>query len=142
MKIITNASKRTTCFPFLSIGDSIVGLVQVLLEQHNADRNLTIQILRLSTQINYEYERLHLARLLSLYIHMYEPHSAREDTVLYPAFRGLVDPKKFEQLGEQFEETEEQKFGKNGFEHVVGRIAEIEQKLGIYSLSQYTPRTF
>ena len=129
-------------FPVFIHSGRYVGLVQVLLEQHNAARNMTIQILQLSTQINYEHERLRLVYLLSFYIYMYEPHSAREDTVLFPAFRGLIDPKKFEQLGERFEEIEEQKFGKNGFEHVVDRVAQIEQALGIYDLSQYTQRNF
>ena len=91
-------------FPVFIQKGQYVELVQVLLEQHNAARNLTIQILQFSAQINYEHERLYLAYLLSLYIRMYEPHSAREDTVLYPAFRRLVDPGTFERLGELFEE--------------------------------------
>jgi hypothetical protein len=73
---------------------------------------------------------------------MYVPHSAREDTVIFPAFRDLVSPEEFKQLGELFEDIEEQKFGKNGFQRIVDHIARIEQSLGIYDLSQYTPKFY
>lgn len=130
-------------FPdFLQSGQH-VELVQVLQEQHNAARHLTNLLLRFSLmQISYEQEHLQLAYLLSLYIRMYEPHSAREDTVLFPAFRSLLAQRKFEQLGKLFEEIEEQNFGKNGFQRIVDEVAEIEQSLGIYDLSQFTPKTY
>jgi hemerythrin-like domain-containing protein len=51
-----------------------------------------------------------LYHLLSMYIRMYEPHSAREDTVIFPGFRQLVSPNRFNRSGEKFEEIEEQKF--------------------------------
>jgi len=70
---------------------------------------------------------------------MYDPHSAREDTVVFPAFHGLVTPEEFKKLGETFEDIEEEKFGKDGFNHIVNDIAKIEQVLGIYNLSQFTP---
>lgn len=70
---------------------------------------------------------------------MYEPHSAREDTVVFPAFHELVTPEEFEKLGDLFEEIEEQKFGKEGFKHIVNEVAKIEKVLGIYDLAQFTP---
>lgn len=70
---------------------------------------------------------------------MYEPHSAREDTVVFPAFHNMVSEEMLKELGEKFEEIEEQKFGKNGFQSIVRQIAQIEQALGIYELGQFTP---
>lgn len=70
---------------------------------------------------------------------MYDPHSAREDTVIFPAFHKLVPAQEFKELGERFEEIEEQKFGENGFEHIVNEVANIEKVLGIYNLAQFTP---
>jgi hypothetical protein len=76
---------------------------------------------------------------VSLYIRMYEPHEAREDTVLFPALRKLVGSKAFKELGERFEQIEERLFGKNGFQRIVDQVAQLEKALGIYELSQYTP---
>ena len=40
---------------------------------------------------------------LRQFIRMYNPHEAREDTVLFPAFRGIVSANEFDSLGEDFE---------------------------------------
>jgi hemerythrin-like domain-containing protein len=71
---------------------------------------------------------------------MYRPHEAREDTVLFPAIRSLMTAKEFDKLGDQFEDREHQLFGEHGFEKIVAQVAEIEKSLGIYDLSQFTPR--
>jgi len=42
---------------------------------------------------------------------MYRAHAAREDTVLFPALRGLVGKKEYEEMGEQFEDTEKSLLG-------------------------------
>jgi hypothetical protein len=52
-----------------------------------------------------------------------------------------VSPREFDELGEKFEDRENQLFGKDGFEKMVQSTGEIEKKLGIYELSQFTPRT-
>jgi hypothetical protein len=70
---------------------------------------------------------------LSSYIRMYEPYSAREDTVVFPEFHNIIS-------AETFEEIEEPKFGKNGFQPVVLQISQIEQSLGIFDLEQFTPK--
>lgn len=62
---------------------------------------------------------------------MYEPHSVREDTVVFPAFHELVTPEEFKELGERFEEIEKQKFGENGFQHIVNEVTKIEKVKGI-----------
>lgn len=80
----------------------------------------------------------HLAYLMSQYIRMYEPHSARENTVVFPAFHNLVSEETFKELGEKLEEIEDEKFGANGFQSIVQQIAQIELALGIYDLGQYT----
>lgn len=52
---------------------------------------------------------------------MYRPHEAREDTVLFPAFRKLVSHHEYGALGEAFEKNEHQLFGQDGFETMVGK---------------------
>jgi len=70
---------------------------------------------------------------------MYRPHAAREDTVLFPAFRKLVKAREYAELGEQFEDKEDALFGRGGFDDVVGQVAELETAVGIYQLAQFTP---
>ena len=76
---------------------------------------------------------------MSAFVRMYEPHEAREDTVVFPALRDVLPPKKFRELAETFEDEEHRRFGPAGFEGVVGKVADIEKSLGIYDLSQFTP---
>jgi hypothetical protein len=75
------------------------------------------------------------------FIRMYSPHEAREDTVLFPAFREIVRGHEYDALGEEFEKKEHQLLGEDGFEKMVDRVASIEKALGIYDLSQFTPKT-
>jgi hypothetical protein len=70
---------------------------------------------------------------------MYRPHEAREDTVLFPAFRRIVEHKEFDALGEQFEDKEHELFGKEGFDGVVANVARLEKQLGVYDLDSFTP---
>src|SRR5437016_1680789 len=52
----------------------------------------------------------------------------------------IVSRNEYDALGEDFEKREHQLFGKEGFEGMVPRVEEIEKQLGIYDLSQFTPR--
>jgi hypothetical protein len=71
---------------------------------------------------------------------MYEPHEAREDTVLFPAFHEIVSPHEYDALGDDFEKKENEIFGAGGFEKNVEAVAALEKRLGIYELSQFTPK--
>jgi hypothetical protein len=54
--------------------------------------------------------------------------------------REIVSKQEFGALGEEFEKKEHALFGEDGFEKMVDRVASIEKTLGIYDLSQFTPR--
>ncbi len=129
-------------FPrFLKAG-KLVDLVGVLIAQHRAGRKLTDIALKLSDAraMKAPQDRRALAQALDQFIRMYGPHEAREDTVLFPALRTIVTAEEYEQMGDAFEDKEHALFGENGFERIVGRVVEIEKRLGIYDLSQFTPR--
>jgi hemerythrin-like domain-containing protein len=117
------------------------GLVDVLLQQHKVGRRLTDTTMQLALtgRRDPKDERL-LINSMRLFIRMYNPHAAREDTVLFPAFRGIVTPGEFDALGEEFEKKEDKLFGKNGFFKVVDQVEEIEKKLDISDLSKFTPK--
>lgn len=129
-------------FPRFRKANKLTDLVAVLLQQHEAGRRLTETTLRLSTAATLKSPdgRAQLADSLRRFVRMYRPHEAREDTVLFPAFRGIVSPHEYDSLGEAFEKKEHELFGENGFEKMVDKVASIEKSLGIYDLSQFTPK--
>jgi hemerythrin-like domain-containing protein len=129
-------------FPRFRKANKLVDLVEVLVKQHQAGRKLTDTTLRLSTlqALRGAEDRHALAASLRQFIRIYNPHEAREDTVLFPAFRGIVSASEYDALGEDFEKKEHELFGDDGFYGIVGRVVAIERPLGIYDLSQFTPR--
>ena len=70
---------------------------------------------------------------------VYEPHEAREDTVVFPVFRQVLPAKEFRDMADMFEDEEHRRLGQAGFEGVVDKVTDIEKSLGIYDLSQFTP---
>jgi hemerythrin-like domain-containing protein len=129
-------------FPRFKKANKLTDLVDVLLQQHQAGRRLTDVTMRFATNsaLKNTDDRRQLAESIRQFIRMYNPHEAREDTVLFPAFRGIVSANEFAALGEDFEKKEHDLFGDDGFEKVVDQVAEIEKKLGIYELGQFTPK--
>jgi hemerythrin-like domain-containing protein len=129
-------------FPRFRKANTLVDLVDVLIAQHQAGRRLTDQTMDLATlqAIKDPDRRKRLSDSLQAFIRMYNPHEAREDTVLFPAFRTIVTPHEYDALGEDFEKKEHELFGEDGFEKMVDRVAGIEKKLGIYELAQFTPK--
>jgi len=81
-----------------------------------------------------------LGENILLFIRMYRPHKAREDTVLFPAIHSLFSPEEFDKLGDQFEDRERALLGENGFARIVSEVAELERKLNLYELSRFTPK--
>ena len=131
-------------FPVMKKAGNMASLVDVLLAQHQAGRRLTENVLRFAGEARSRKlsGRRSLSNNLLEFIRMYRPHAAREDTVLFSAFRGAVEEGEYERLGDLFEKKEDSLFGEKGFERVVGRVASIEKMLGIYDLAQFTPRNY
>jgi hemerythrin-like domain-containing protein len=128
-------------FPRFRSRHTLVDLVDVLEEQHKAGRRVTERILTLTAGgLKGASDKKDLAAALESFTRMYAPHEAREDTVLFPALRRLVSAHEYDALGEAFEEEEHRKFGQEGFEGMVERVAGLEKALGIYELKQFTPR--
>jgi hemerythrin-like domain-containing protein len=128
-------------FPRFRKAGKLTDLVGVLETQHKAGRTLTDRILHIAGtgSVKDETARRELANYLRLFVRMYEPHEAREDTVLFPALRAIVSKNEYGSLGEEFEDKEHQLFGEDGFEKKVAEVAELEKAVGIYDLSGFTP---
>jgi hemerythrin-like domain-containing protein len=128
-------------FPRFEKANQLTDLVKILRQQHKAGRIVTDQIIQLcksKTLTENEFQKLF--QLLTDFNVMYRPHEAREDTVLFPAFRKIVSRHEYDSLGEEFEKNEHKLFGKGGFETMVEKVSHIEKQLMIYDLSQFTPK--
>jgi hemerythrin-like domain-containing protein len=129
-------------FNWFGNAGKMVELVAILYQQHLAGRKLIDKVKILSTEENLKNpaERLRIAEFLNTFNQVYRRHAAWEDTVLFPAFRSIISPQDFTAVGETFEREEQKLFGPDGYEKIVGQVADLEKKLGIYDLQQFTPK--
>lgn len=128
-------------FSALEKKNKLVDTTKVLRVQHDAGRKLIDSIRGVLRNYNFQDSsaRNSLADLLDSFVSMYEPHKAREGSVVFPAFYDQTPKLELDKLGEKFEGNEHKLFGENGFERIVNKVAGIEKELGIYDLSQFTP---
>lgn len=122
-------------FPRLVAAQREADLVAILLRQHERGRQVTEDIAKRAQASAASPE---LAQALRSFVRMYRPHAAREDTVLFPAFREVVGASAYRELGEQFEDKEHELFGEHGFEKIVGEVARLEAALKIDNLEAFT----
>ena len=128
-------------FPRFRKASKLVDLVDVLNQQHQKGRVLTDQAMQLASPSSLKDAsgRASLRNSLYQFVRMYEPHEAREDTVLFPAFRKIVSEHEYDALGEEFEKKENQLFHGDGFEKNVDAVTKLEKELGTFDLAQFTP---
>jgi hypothetical protein len=69
---------------------------------------------------------------------MYEPHAAREDTIIFPAFKKAVGSRGYHEFGEQFQDIEKREFGGDGFDIALDKVADVERRLGTADLASFT----
>lgn len=128
-------------FPRFRTAGKMVALVDTLERQHEAGRKLTETIIRLApTSRSSSADRTRLVDTIQSFITMYRPHAAREDTDLFPKLKDLVSAHEYDAMAEDFEKTEHDLFGEDGFEKMAARVAQLEQQMGIHELNQYTPQ--
>jgi hemerythrin-like domain-containing protein len=121
-------------------GGPAAAYVDILIAQHQRGREITDYVLAVTAKgaiVSADAEPL--ARALDGVELMYEHHTAREDTVVFPAWKDALSAHQLDEMGEKFEEIEHQQFGKDGFEDAVAQIAHIEQALGIADIARFTP---
>ena len=79
-----------------------------------------------------------LADVFESFVLMYENHAAREDTIVFPAWKKNFSDKQLDEISDQFEDIEHKMFGKDGFEEAEKTISSIEAALGLDNLSKFT----
>jgi hemerythrin-like domain-containing protein len=129
-------------FPRFRKAGKLVELVDTLQAQHAAGRRVTEEIQRLAGLVTFKQDndRKFVGSLLKMFIHMYRPHEAREDTILFPTLHTIISKSEYDALGEDFEKKEHEMFGAEGFEGMVEKVGGIEKQLGIYDLAKFTPK--
>jgi len=129
-------------FPRLEKANILTDLTATLRRQHIGGRKLTDQMLALTYngRALTENDTQQLLATLKAFNTMYRPHEAREDTILFPAFKKVVSKHEYDSLGEDFENKEHEMFGEDGFVMMVDKVSEIEKQIGIFDLDQFTPK--
>lgn len=128
-------------FPRLLKAGQLTSTVDTLLVQHARGRVITQYLLTHTDggKLSSASVAPRLAAGMQAFTRMFQVHEAREDTVVFPAFRALLTPAEIVSLGEEFASLETQQFHADEFTAMVNQVADIEQDLGIYDLDQYTP---
>lgn len=112
----------------------------VLVAQHNRGREITDYILAATRGAKLgAASATVLADVLDGFVRMYQHHAAREDTIVFPAWKSTLTEERLDEMGELFEEIEHKQFGRDGFDEAVDQIGAIEADLGLTDLAQFTP---
>ena len=120
-------------------GGPEASLPDILIVQHNRGREITDYILNVTQGAKIDAGNAEqLAQAMRSLVRMYRPHAAREDTVVFPAWKQTLTAKQLDEMNDKFEDIERQMLGENGFEKAVQQISDIETELGMADLSQFT----
>ena len=128
-------------FPLVRTIKTLAPTVNTLLTQHARGRLITQLLLTNSntTALDSDATRAEVTSAIDAFVRMYQPHEAREDTVIFPAYRSLLNPRQLEDQGQTLIDLETSQFGSNALTKIVNEVAQIEQSLGIYDLNDFTP---
>ena len=132
--------EETYIFPNVKkAGGVAANYIDVLLAQHQRSREITDYILALaqSNKLGASNAEI-LAKTLDAFVLMYEHHTAREDTIIFPAWKQTLTAKQLDEMGEKFEDIEHEQFGKDGFDDALDQITDIEKIVGLSDISQFT----
>jgi hemerythrin-like domain-containing protein len=111
----------------------------ILIAQHNRGREITEYIISVTQGAKLGAANGDaLAKALESFVVMYQHHAAREDTIIFPAWKQTMTPKQYDEIGDKFEDIEKEQFGTDGFEMAVKQIGDIESTLGLADISQFT----
>ena len=121
-------------------GTELARYADILTEQHNRGREITDYVLAVTGggKISSAHAEP-LANVFESFVLMYQNHAAREDTIVFPAWKKNFSDKQLDEIGDQFEEIEHKMFGKDGFEDAEKKISGVEAALGFADLGQFTP---
>jgi len=119
-------------------GGPAAAMVDTLLAQHQRGREITGYVLSMTKRGISAGDVTALSSALDSFELMYANHTAREDTLIFPAWKSALSDSEIDELGDKFEDIEKQEFGTDGFDYAVKTIDHVEQELGLSDLAQFT----
>lgn len=131
--------EETFIFPAVKkVGGEAAGYPDILVAQHNRGREITDYIIAVTQGAKLGANASQLATTLDAFVLMYRNHAAREDTIVFPAWKSTLTAKQLDEMNDKFEDIEHEQFGEDGFEDAVKEISAIESSLGLADISQFT----
>ncbi|MBZ5496395.1 MAG: hemerythrin domain-containing protein [Acidobacteriia bacterium] len=120
-------------------GGPAAAYTDILIAQHQRGREITDYIIAVTQGAKLDKGKADVcAQALDSFVLMYRNHAAREDTIVFPAWKQTLTAQQLDEFGDKFEEIEHRQFGADGFEDAVRQISDIEGSLGLSDLSQFT----
>jgi hemerythrin-like domain-containing protein len=111
----------------------------ILIVQHNRGREITDYIISVTKGGKLGPGNAEpLAKSLEAFVLMYRNHAAREDTIIFPAWKQTMTGKQLDEMNDNLEDIEHEQFGEDGFEDAVKQISAIEDSLGLSDIAQFT----
>ena len=110
----------------------------ILVVQHDRGREITDYIVSITQGAKLGSNAEPLAQALEGFVLMYRNHAAREDTIIFPAWKQTMTGKQLDEMNDKFEDIEHEQFGEEGFEDAVEQIRAIENGLGLADIAQFT----
>jgi len=131
--------EETHLFPAVkAAGGPAASELTTLIAQHQRGREITDYLLAITRKTIGTSAEL-LARMLEGFSLMYEEHAAREDTIIFPAWKKALSLKQLDEMGDLFEDIEHKTFGKDGFDDAVEQITSVERAMGLDPASLTAP---
>jgi hemerythrin-like domain-containing protein len=119
-------------FPSLLVAAGpLAAEVNTLIAQHERGREITDYVLAVTARPIDAAVAGPLARMLDAFARMYEEHAAREDTLIFPAWKATLSAKQLDEMGDLFEDIEKKTFGKDGFEDALRQVTAIEKGIAL-----------
>lgn len=121
------------------VGGDAASYPDILVAQHNRGREITDYIINVALGAKLGTSNAEaLAKSLEAFVLMYRNHAAREDTIIFPAWKQSMTGNQLDEMSEKFEDIEHEQFGEDGFDDAVKQISSIESNLGLADIAQFT----
>jgi len=121
------------------VGGEAATYPDILVAQHNRGREITDYIISMTQGAKLgASDAEQLAKALEGFVLMYRTHAAREDTIIFPAWKQTMTAKQLDEMNDKFEDIEHEQFGEDGFDEAVKQISAIESSLGLADIAQFT----
>jgi hemerythrin-like domain-containing protein len=125
--------------PLLVAGGGLAGEVNTLIAQHQRGREITDYVMAVTAKPIGAATADPLARMLDAFARMYEEHAAREDTLIFPAWKATLSARQLDEMGDLFEDIEKKTFGKDGFEDALQQVTAIEKIIDLDPVALTAP---